>query len=304
MSSQLARRWVHRTDLLSSRCSSNPRLLIGLVHRPCRRTMATRKLNKADDIEDMSPETVAKRLEIMRTLEHRLPYDPWAQPVDTFDLVIPGIISKKPGATLSNHLDAVKATFRNWFRNVMSMRMMADDQGFPGIAKPTPWSLQIFKAKSTSDSAWVAPIRKATLDTYAKINKAVAERDEATIKELSIGDMRARYLQMARKQDPSRVYKWHLLGERTPCRILSVRAVPANMGQAVSSSRLLTQVLVRFDTLQSLEVYSKRGSLLYKQDPRAVVEYLVLQRRMWYNSPWVVRDVLYEGLEIRSKTLS
>lgn len=46
--------------------------------------MATRKLNKADDIEDMSPETVAKRLEIMRTLEHRLPYDPWAQPVDTF----------------------------------------------------------------------------------------------------------------------------------------------------------------------------------------------------------------------------
>ncbi|EPS95122.1 hypothetical protein FOMPIDRAFT_116918 [Fomitopsis schrenkii] len=272
--------------------------------------MATRRISKEEEIEDMSPETVAKRLEIMRTLEHRLPYDPWAQPVETFeklqDLVIPGIISKKKGATLSDQLDAGKATFRNWFRNVMSMRMMADDKGFPGIAKTSPWSLQIFKAKSTSDSAWVAPIRRAALDTYTKLNTAVAERNESTIKELSIGDMRAHYLQMVRKQDPSRIYKWHLLGERTPCRILSVRAVPANMGQVVpgSGSRLLTQVLVRFDTLQSLEVYSKRGTLLHKQDPRAVVEYLALQRRMWYNSPWVVRDVLYEGLEVRSKTLS
>ena len=53
-----------------------------------------------------------------------------------------------------------------------------------------------------------------------------------------------------------------------------------------------------------MEIYSKRGTLLHKQEPRAVVEYLVLQRRMWYNSPWVVRDVLYEGLEVRSKTLS
>ena len=46
--------------------------------------MATRRINKAEEIEDMSPETVAKRLEIMRTLENRLPYDPWAQPVETF----------------------------------------------------------------------------------------------------------------------------------------------------------------------------------------------------------------------------
>ena len=84
MSSQLTRRWMQRTELLSSRCISNPRLLTGLVHSTCRRTMATRRINKAEEIEDMSPETVAKRLEIMRTLENRLPYDPWAQPVETF----------------------------------------------------------------------------------------------------------------------------------------------------------------------------------------------------------------------------
>lgn len=58
---------------------------------------------------------------------------------------------------------------------VNSMRMMADDRGFPDIAKTSPWSLQIFRTKSTSDSAWVAPIRKAALDTYTKLNQAVAE---------------------------------------------------------------------------------------------------------------------------------
>ena len=84
MSSQLARRWIQGPEMLSSRCRPNNRLLVGLVHSPCRRTMATRRVNKAEEIEDMSPEIVAKRLEIMRTLEHRLPYDPWAQPVETF----------------------------------------------------------------------------------------------------------------------------------------------------------------------------------------------------------------------------
>ena len=56
--------------------------------------------------------------------------------------------------------------------------------------------------------------------------------------------------------------------------------------------------------LESTGSVTKRGTLAHKQEPRAVVEYFVLQRRMWYNSPWVVRDVLYEGLEVRSKTLS
>lgn len=58
---------------------------------------------------------------------------------------------------------------------VSSMRMMADDRGFPDIAKTSPWSLQIFRAKSTSDSAWVAPIRRAAMDTYTRLNRAVAE---------------------------------------------------------------------------------------------------------------------------------
>lgn len=256
--------------------------------------------------EDLSADEIIKRLEMVKLMEKQLPYDPWAQSVQTFDLTIPSLLSKKKDAALTDHLQAAGSAFRNWARNIMSMRMMAGDKGFPGIAKTSQWSPQIFRAQSTSDSAWVAPLRRMALDTYTKLNRAVAERDEETVKELSIGDMRAHYVKLVRQQDPSRRYVWNYLGERTPCRLLSVRSVPAHMGKVVpnNGSRLLTQILVRFDTLQSLDIYSKKGNLLHKQDPRAVVEHLVLQKRMWYDSPWVVRDVLYEGLESREKTIS
>ena len=67
-------------------------------------------------------------------------------------------------------------------------------------------------------------------------------RDEAAIKELSIGDMRAHYLRLARGRDPAHRYVWACLGERTPCRILSVRSTPAHLGLHVPNdgSRLLT----------------------------------------------------------------
>ena len=51
---------------------------------------------------------------------------------------------------------------------------------------------------------------------------------------------------------------------------------------------------------QSVETYSKKtGARVGESQPKRVVEYLVFQKRMWFDSPWVVRDRLYEGLESR-----
>ncbi|KAH9833261.1 uncharacterized protein C8Q71DRAFT_195789 [Rhodofomes roseus] len=310
MSSHFARRCFsaasRRPNLLSARCTENPRLLGALVRSPCRRSYAAKWVKDTKDPDELSSDEIIQRLEMVKLMEKQLPYDPWAQSVQTFDLTIPSLLSKKKDAALSDHLQSLGATFRNWARNALSMRMMAGDKGFPGIAKTSPWSLQIFKAQSTSDSAWVAPLRRLALDTYTRINRAVAEHDERAIKELSIGDMRTHYLKLVRQQDPTRRYMWKLVGERTPCRILSVRTTPAHLGKVVpnNGSRLLTQVLVRFDTIQSLAVYTRKGSIVHKQDPKPVVEFLVLQKRMWYDSPWVIRDVLYEGLENHEKSLS
>ncbi len=51
---------------------------------------------------------------------------------------------------------------------------------------------------------------------------------------------------------------------------------------------------------QSVETYSKKtGARVGETQAKPVIEYLVFQKRMWYDSPWVIRDRLYEGLDSR-----
>ncbi len=66
---------------------------------------------------------------------------------------------------------------------------------------------------------------------------------------------------------------------------------------------------MRLDSLQSLEIYDKRGKAVHKSadggpavglgivpaEKRRVTEYLVLERRMWYDGPWLVREQMYES---------
>ena len=64
--------------------------------------------------------------------------------------------------------------------------------------------------------------------------------------------------------------------------------------------------------LQSLEMYNKRGKALHKPangelylgqgivpaEKRRVTEYLVLEKRMWYDAPWVIREQMYNSRPI------
>lgn len=81
-------------------------------------------------------------------------------------------------------------------------------------------------------------------------------------------------------------------------------------------NRLVVQALVRFDSMQvccgpsstsfrvnptavvqSLEVYSKKGALISPREssaPRRVTEYLVLEKRMWYDAPWKIKQQMFE----------
>lgn len=148
----------------------------------------------------------------------------------------------------------------------------------------------------------------------------IPSRDEKTIKTLAGGEQQRTYIKLVRSQDPRYVNVWKFHGERKPCRVVSIRAMEAYYGVKAPriGSRLAVQAVVRFDTLQvsgctphhtspsnmpsfqSVETYSKKtGARVGETDPKAVVEYLVFQKRMWYDSPWVIRDRLYEGLESR-----
>jgi hypothetical protein len=58
---------------------------------------------------------------------------------------------------------------------VFSMRKLAQENAFPGRDISSARSFQIFQAKSTEDSAWVAPLRSTLLENYKRVNNAIAE---------------------------------------------------------------------------------------------------------------------------------
>lgn len=146
-----------------------------------------------------------------------------------------------------------------------------------------------------------------------------SSRDEKIIKSLAAGQQQLTYTKLIRSQDPRYINVWKFHGERSPTKVVSIRSMEAYYGAKAprTGSRLVVQALVRFDTLQvrspllysclvtdnvlqSVETYSKKtGARVGETPPKPVVEYLVFQKRMWYDSPWIIRDRLYESLESR-----
>lgn len=143
--------------------------------------------------------------------------------------------------------------------------------------------------------------------------------DQKVVKKYAVQGYRDTLLKRISSRDKEKHYVWRLHGENKPCAVLSIRAFFGHMGSSPPTfgNRLVIQALVKFDTnqvcrnfyvpglysqpLQSLEVYNKKGKRLAGDDtPKRVVEYLVLQKRGWYDGPWTIRDQLYEGLKHES----
>ncbi|KAI0676359.1 hypothetical protein C8Q78DRAFT_996945 [Trametes maxima] len=215
---------------------------------------------------------------------------------------VPSWRSHQPDASLGDHFRTFWQAQRNWVFNARSLYRMAKSRSIPGVKVKSPWSWQLFSTQSTKPTAWLGPFRQAALEVYKQINEAVAARDEKTVKALTAGEQQVAYMKLVRSQDPRFINVWKFHGERTPCRVVSIRALEAYYGAKPPrvGSRLAIQAVVRFDTLQSVESYSKKtGARVGETEPKTVTEYLVFQKRMWYDSPWVIRDRLYEGLESR-----
>ncbi|KAI0355970.1 hypothetical protein OH77DRAFT_1453637 [Trametes cingulata] len=249
---------------------------------------------------EKNTEDELRTIEAMHRMAETNEMDLSSVPLDLLDLHVPSWRSHKEGATLMDHFRAILQTQRNWFFNARALYQIAKAKSIPGVKVKSPWSWQLFATQSIKPTAWLAPFRKAALDAYKQVNSAVAARDENTVKSLTVGEQRAAYMKLIRSQNPNYYNVWKFHGERTPCRVVSIRAAEANYELKAPrfGSRLVVQAVVRFDTIQSVETYSKRTRVGETQ-PKPVVEYLVFQKRMWYDSPWVIRDRLYEGLESR-----
>ena len=74
-------------------------------------------------------------------------------------------------------------------------------------------------------------------------------------------------------------------------RIVSIRSVEGHLGtQPIRTGNFLyVNLLAHFDTIQAL---TRRG-VASTVEPKRVVEYLLFEKRMWYDTPWVIKEQLH-----------
>lgn len=220
--------------------------------------------------------------------------DLWSLPLETLDVHIPSFPAKAENATLRDHITLLRDNFLNTLKNVSSMRKIAQENAFPGRDISSARSFQIFQAKSTKDSAWVAPLRATLLENYKRVNNAIAEGDSKTLTSLTTNEyakFASRRLRNLHTAGRPAAYKWRLVSQPSPVRIASIRAVEGHLGlQPIRSGNpLYVNVLARFDTIQAL---TRRG-IVSTVEPKRIVEYLLFEKRMWYDTPWVIKEQLH-----------
>lgn len=78
-------------------------------------------------------------------------------------------------------------------------------------------------------------------------------------------------LRLAKKPQKDVMYQWKFHGEVSPCKVVSIRAVPGHYGQLEPKygNRLMVQAVARFETLQVclvngsdlaiIDIFNRRG---------------------------------------------
>ncbi|KJA23139.1 hypothetical protein HYPSUDRAFT_201689 [Hypholoma sublateritium FD-334 SS-4] len=232
---------------------------------------------KALSAEEQNLQSLAEIDRIM-AFQHLMPtVDPWGQPiVDTLDVAVPRPLTlallRAPRA-LFEHL---KTEAINAMKNWASLNLLAGNNAIPGAhLKALPWHQQaalVFRTggtRSTRPGSLLAPLRALAADAYAELNTALAQRNPKDLARLTTSSYRTHTLALvkaAKARNPQAVHmRWTLHRHVSPVQVVSLRATQGYMAPAEprGGHRLLVHALVKFDTEQSLEMYTARGVPLH-----------------------------------------
>ncbi|KAG8216675.1 hypothetical protein J3R82DRAFT_6876 [Butyriboletus roseoflavus] len=159
--------------------------------------------------------------------------------------------------------------------------------------------------------ALLAPLRQVVLHTYRKVNTSIARGREDTVKEFTSGRFQEKTIKAMRRREKGQTWSWTITSDvsdaalfpksktPTPVDIVSIRAgeVYTENAEPINGHRLLIQALVKFDTTQRIDITDKRGESI-KSDlagSRKVVQYLLLEKMGWYDTPWKIKDQYHKA---------
>lgn len=145
------------------------------------------------------------------------------------------------------------------------------------------------------------------MDNYLAIGRAIADKDEATLKALTTADHATKVNKIVRTRKPGEVWQWKVLSDvsdkalfqdKSRATIVSIRSGEVYVAKEPPKrgNRLVIHALVKFETTQELKVFTKQGQPVDAKstEPHNVVEYLVLEKVGWYDNTWQVRDQIYK----------
>ncbi|KIJ61821.1 hypothetical protein HYDPIDRAFT_115278 [Hydnomerulius pinastri MD-312] len=195
------------------------------------------------------------------------------------------------------------------------MYQIAQANGFPGITVKSGFKTwrRIGNVQSSSRNSLLAPFRRTALSTYQIVNSAVAKGNDKKIKEYTNGEFQAKTLQLMRRRNPRHFWTWDIVSNvsgsvlfplkdrraPTPVTVVSIRAADVYLEKQPPAigHRLIIQALVKFDTTQKIDITDERGQPVPSElaEPRRVVQYLLLEKIGWYDTPWKIRDQLHRS---------
>ena len=122
----------------------------------------------------------------------------------------------------------------------------------------------------------------------------ISSGDSKKIASLTTGEFAKSALKKLRSLHPpgsATDYRWRLVSQPSPVSIVSIRAVDGYFGLQPprTGNPLYVNVLARFETIQSL---TRRG-VASTTEPKRVVEHLLFEKRMWYDTPWIIKEQLH-----------
>ncbi|KAI6148558.1 hypothetical protein BKA82DRAFT_4138871 [Pisolithus tinctorius] len=197
--------------------------------------------------------------------------------------------------------------------------------------RPAVWR-KLRNVQSCDPSSWLGPLRKIALETYRQTNVAIARQNDEVIKSLTVGEFQSKALQLMRRREKGHKWFWditsdtsdatlyvpdssfmtrlrsfvtHLLRRNSqeptrtppPVTIVSIRAAEIYLAEhdPKVGHRLVIQALAKFDTTQVLKITDRHGKPVESElsKPHRVVQYVVLEKIGWYDSPWKLREQIY-----------
>ncbi|QRV90641.1 mitochondrial import inner membrane translocase subunit TIM44 [Ceratobasidium sp. AG-Ba] len=224
-------------------------------------------------------------LDTMNRTEAPKNIDLKGQRLDLFDIRFPTPITST-SAGFKPKIDWVRGLISDRFQSIIGLRRIFKE-GFLPPPKPSIFSLLTLSSPALSNTA---------LSLYSSMNQALSRGDVRALEKACSEEQYDKLRAQIRSRPKGQTIEWKMDEKNSKATVLSMRCL--DVWGTNRPEDFVAQVLVSFDTKQSIAVYGPGGKLI-SGDPNKVVrvrEHLLLEKKGWESfSDWTIRKQMHRS---------